>query len=158
VSASSAADAPAEFDGVLFREFFVGRFSIGGDGPWLSTSRTPLTFARLKLGPGRFTIELLTSRPTAKFGLLFNPLASGGSWSYREVERAQVFESPSWAGRRGVPRDELPVGIRLYFGESRSAVLFFTTATEALLTALEGHHVKVNRDPIKLSRFLLGRR
>jgi hypothetical protein len=154
-----SADVPSEFYGVLFREFFIGRFSIGGDGPWMMTSSSPLTYATLQLGSVRFTVNILASALQA--ALSFNPFASGGSWSYHEVERVERFEPPLWARRtrrRGVPPDRLPLGIRFHFGESRSALLFFTTESEALVTALEFHHVSVERTPIKLSPFLFGRR
>jgi hypothetical protein len=150
-----AADVPTEFDGILFRQLFVGRFSIGGDGPWMMRG-TPLTYASLKLGSIGLVAQVLTTG--VKAALSFNPFASGGSWGYHEVERVEVFESPLWASRRGVSREQLPVGIRFHFGESRSALLFFTTETESLLSALEFHRVKVERTPIKLSPFLFGRR
>jgi hypothetical protein len=156
MTADPAADNRSEFDGILFRELFIGRFSIGGDGPWMRTA-TPLTYASLKLGPTRFIVQVLNTGVSAAL-LTFNLLASGGSWSYHEVEKAEVFESPLWASRRGVSREQLPVGIRFHFGESRSALLFFTTEVEALLDAMESHGVKVERTPVKLSRFLFGRR
>jgi hypothetical protein len=146
-------DAPVEIDGILFREYFMGRFSIGGDGPWMMKG-TPLTHAILKLGPARFVAEVLTTGIKAAA----NPLAAGGSWSYHEVEKAQVFKSPLWATRRGLSLDEFPVGVRLHLGESRSAFLFFTTEIEPLLDGLESHSVTVERTPTKLSPFLLGRR
>ena len=118
---------------------------------------TPLTYASLKLGPTRFVVEVLVTG-IANAALSFNVMASGGTWKYQEVEKAELFESPRWAGIKGDPRDRFPVGIRIHFGESRSALLFFTSDVEALLAALKSHRVAVERTPIKLSRFLFGRR
>jgi hypothetical protein len=143
--------APLEIDGILFRQYLIGRFSIGGDGPW-NMRNTPLTYARLTLGPARFVTEVLNAGINTAFA------GSGGSWSYREVEKAQVFKSPLWAIRRGLSLDEFPVGVRLHFGESRSALLFFTAQIEHLLDGLESHSVTVERNPVKLSPLLLGRR
>ena len=150
--------AQVEVVGILFREYFVGRFSVGGNGPWGSDPfriQTRWTLARVKvsLRPARFTVEV-----TNRGGVGSLALGDGGSWSYHEVRHAEVFESPAWARRRGLSRDEFPIGVRLHFGESRTALLIFTDQPDVLLDALESHLVEVGRTPIKLSPMLFGRK
>ena len=145
---------PVVVEGFLFREYFVGRFSIGGDGLAIRKGFTPLPKARMSLDAQNLNVEILIG--TVKGGL--TPWVTGGSWSYHEFEQAQVFEAPHWATARGLSLDEYPVGIRLHPGESRAALLFFTTKIEAVLEALERHRVRVERSPIKLSPWLVGRK
>lgn len=144
---------PVVVEGFLFREYFVGRFSIGGNGLAVAKGFTPLPRARLTLSAQKLNAEILV-------GTLKGFLApwTGGSWSYQEFEQAQVFEAPHWASVRGLSPDEYPVGARLHLGESRAALLFFTTQVEALLEVLERHRVRVDRSPMKLSPWLVGGR
>jgi len=149
---------PVEVAGILFREYFVGRFSVGGNGPWGSDPmriRTPwsLTKVKVSLRPLQLVVEVTNHGKPGNV-----PLGGGGSWSYHEVERAEVFESPGWARRRGLSRQEFPIGVRLHLGESRPALLIFTKQSEVLLNGLESHQVRVGRTPIKLSPMLFGRR
>jgi hypothetical protein len=146
-------------EGILFRQYFVGSFAVGGDGVWVNRpfhhyARWPLTRVSVTLDAARFVVDVLSDR-TMRAKLR---RGTGGTWSYHEVKRAQVFVSPLWARGKGVSEEEFPVGIRLHFGESRSALLIFTTETEVLLGGLESHQVKVERTPIKLNPMLLGRR
>jgi hypothetical protein len=52
----------------------------------------------------------------------------------------------------------MPFGVRLYLGEPRSHVLLFTVEYEALVEALDPHHVPVDRTPRTLGFMLMGRR
>ncbi len=146
---------PVEVPGILFRQYFVGRFAIGGDGTIVNNyfhhyRNYHLTRVSVTLNAAQFVVEVLSNRMVRR--------GTGGTWSYHEVKNAQLFVSPKWARRKGVSQDEFPVGIRLHFGESRSALLIFTTETEALLEGLESHHVRVERAPIKLNPVLIGRK
>jgi hypothetical protein len=105
-----------------------------------------LTFDKTRLSVAMSTRIAITSN------------SSGGCWTYREVEQAQVFEAPIWASRRGLPVETFPVGVRLHLGESRAALLIFTLTVDVVHNALDGHGVKVVRSPIKLSPMLIGRK
>jgi len=144
---------PLAFEGFMFREYLVGRFSIGGDGIALGKGLTPLPKARM-------TFEARVLKVEITLDAVRNALTPwiGGSWSYHEFEHAQVFEAPRWARVRGLSPDEYPVGVRLHLGESRPALLFFTTPVDAVLEALERHRVRTERTPIKLNAWLIGRK
>ena len=144
---------PVVVEGLLFREYFIGRFSIGGNGLAVGRTLTPAPRARLTLGAQDLTAEILVGTLKGAFAPW-----TGGSWSYHEFEQAQVFETPLWTTRWGLSLDEYPVGVRLHLGESRAALLFFTTQLESILESLEGHRVRVERSPIKLSPWLIGRK
>jgi hypothetical protein len=159
MSTSPTDATPAEVEGILFREYFVGRFSVWGNGPKYAMPgqiRAPwrLAHARIRLGTTRLVAETINSK--GEPSLLHQ--TEGGSWSYHEIESAQIFESPRWARLAGLSYEEFPVGVRLHFGESRTALLVFTGQLDRLLGELKHHRVKVERTPIKLSPMLIGRR
>ena len=143
---------PVVVEGLLFREYFVGRFSIGGNGLAVGHTLTPPPRARMTLGARKLNAEILIGTLKGAFAPW-----TGGSWSYHEFERAQVFTTPHWAARWGMSLAEYPVGVRLHLGESRAALLFSTTRPESVLEALERQRVAVDRSPIKLSPWLIGR-
>jgi len=143
---------PEVVEGLLFREYFVGRFSISGNG-LVSNALTPPPRARMTFGAQNLNAEILIGPLKGTFAPW-----TGGSWSYHEFEQAQVFETPLWTTRWGITLDEYPVGVRLHLGESRPALLFFTTQVDAILEALERHRVRTERTPIKLNAWLIGRK
>ena len=150
--ASPAGSTSLEFEGILFRQYFIGRFAVGGNGSWGSSPtriQTPWTLTRVmvSLRPAQLVVEVIS-----------NPFGIGGAWRYHEVECAQAFWSPGWTRRLGISWKELPIGIRLHFGESRPALLIFTTEYAGLLDGLESHHINVERTPIKLNPMLIGRK
>ena len=149
-----APSEPVVVEGFLFREYFVGGFSIGGDGLSVLHGSPPPPSGRMTFSAQKLNVEILIGT-TINWALA--PW-TGGSWSYHEFEQAQIFEAPHWATAWGLSLDEYPVGVRLHLGESRAALLFFTTRVEAVLEALERHRVRVERSPIKLSPWLIGRR
>ena len=161
-----APSEPVVVEGLLFREYFVGRFSIGGNGLAVIHGSPPPPRARMTFSAQKLNVEisepLILSATLARrlIGTIKGALApwTGGSWSYHEFEQAQIFETPHWATAWGLSLDEYPVGVRLHLGESRAALLFFTTRVEAVLEALERHRVRVEQSPIKLSPWLIGRR
>lgn len=150
---------PVEIQGFLFREYFVGRFSVGGSGPKYSLpgqirASWRLPRVRIRFDQTRFVATSITSKGDASNF----PLVTGGSWSYHEIQSAQIFESPRWARMAGLSHEEFPTGVRLHFGESRSSLLLFTAPLDEVLRELDEHHVKADRSPIKLSPMLFGRR
>ena len=157
--ASQVEPTQIEVDAFLFREYFVGRFSVWGDGPKFSIPgqiRAPwrLPHVTIRLDPTRLIAKSINTKGEPSF----LHQTGGGSWNYHEIERAQLFESPRWASMAGLSSEEFAVGVRLHLGESRTALLVFTAQMDELLTELEVHRVDLDRAPIKLSRMLFGRR
>jgi hypothetical protein len=112
-------------------------------------------------GPPLVTIEL---QPTeivvteTSGGQSGKWIGDGRTLRYGEVKTAQtIVNSRSYLVRGANPHD-IPFGVRLYLGGSRSHILLFTTAWEALLKALADHHVPIDENPRKLGVLLIGRK
>lgn len=147
----SAPKSASEFEvpGVLFRQYLIGGFAVGGDG--------------LANAAGVHVLVTLTDRrietPKIKRDGTVKSLSSDfpiESWNYSEVNHADVFKSPWWAKIHGITSDQL--GTRLHLGESRSPVLLFTVRQDELLRGLEAHGVTVQRIPVRLNPLLVGRK
>ena len=88
MTASTSAPGEVQIDCVLFREYFIGQFSIGGDGPWERVG-TPLVHVKVVLAQVKLVVEVVNSNGTKPA----IPWGTGGTWDYHEVARAQVLES-----------------------------------------------------------------
>ena len=137
-----------EIPAILYRQYLIGTFSVGGDGL------------------GNLPVDQVLVRMTSH-GIEAPDIDTGGNmrpadnfpvrtWTYGEVKGVQVFDSPHWAKWHNLPVP--PLGTRIHFGESRSPLLLFTDQQDELLDGLENHGVDVDRHPIKLSPMLFGRK
>jgi hypothetical protein len=76
---------------------------------------------------------------------------------YEAIEIAQAVLLPWWLAL-WLNHAPPPVGIRLNMGESRVRVVLFDLDTAGLLSLLQDHSVKVDRDPIRLNALWIGRK
>jgi hypothetical protein len=142
---------PAEikqFVAVMVRQYTIASVSFMTDG-WGNP------------GPPNVTVELRRSELVVAEmpgQITSDWIGDGRSLRYSEIKNAEsVVNSKSYLVRGVSPR-EIPFGVRLQLGESRSHMLLFTTEHEALMDGLESHHVPVDRAPRKLGFLLMGRK
>jgi len=137
-----------QFTAVLVRQYAIGSFSLMNSG-----AGNP--------GPPVVALDL---RPT---GVVINDLpgtistqwiGDGRTLKYPEIRVAQVVRNSRIYLARAPSPKEVPFGVRLYLGESRSHLLLFTVQYKALIDALECHHVPVDRNPRTLGFMLMGRK
>ena len=142
-------EKPADkFTAVLIRQYAVGPFSLINSG-----AGNP--------GPPVVAVDL---RPT---GVVITDLpgtistqwiGDGRTIAYSEIRTAQVVRNSRIYLARAPSPHEVPLGVRLHLGESRSHLLLFTVEYQALVDALEAHHVPVDRNPGTLGFMLMGRK
>ena len=143
------ADGPIEkFTAVLVRQYAVGAFSLmnsgaGNPGPPVVAVDLESTGVVITDLPGTISTQWI---------------GDGRTLNYSEIRVAQVVRnSRAYLARAPNPK-EVPFGVRLYLGESRSHLLLFTVEYEALIDALESHHVPVDRNARTLGFMLIGRK
>ena len=77
---------------------------------------------------------------------------------YSEIRVAQVVRNSRIYLARVTSPHRVPFGVRLHLGKSQPHPILFTADYEALMDALESHHVPVDRSPRRLGFMLMGRR
>jgi len=139
-----------ELPGLLFRQYLIGEFSVGGDGLG-SPSQEDHVMVRLT-NRGIEAPKIDRNGNVRKASSDF-PV---DKWRFTEIKSADVFKTPTWARLHGVGPNQ--AGTRIHLGESRSPILLFTENQAELLSALEAHGVAVNRKQIRLNVLLVGRK
>jgi hypothetical protein len=143
------AQGPTEtFIAVLVRQYTVGAFSLFNGG----TGNPGPPVVAVELQP---TGVVLTDLPGT---ISTQWIGDGRTLRYPEIRAAQAVRNSRIYLARAPSPHEMPFGVRLYLGESRSHLLLFTVDYEALLDALESHHVPVDRSPRTLGFMLMGRK
>jgi hypothetical protein len=143
------ANGPTErFTAVLVRQYTVGPFSVMNSGA--GNPGPPVVAVDLE-STGVVVTDLPGTTSTQWIG-------DGRRIWYQEIRAAQVVRNSRVYLARAPSPHEIPFGVRLFLGESRSHVLLFTLGYEALMDALESHHVVVDRTPRKLGFMLMGRK
>jgi hypothetical protein len=143
------AEGPTEeFVAVMVRQYTIGSVAVLTDG-WGNPG--PPTVA---VGV-RSTEIVVTDMPghvTSKW------IGDGRTLRYSEIKTAQAVINSRCYLVRGANPHEIPFGVRLQLGESRSHMLLFTVDHVGLIDALASHHVSVDRNPRKLAFLLLGKK
>lgn len=137
-----------QFAAVLVRQYTIGSFSLMNSG---GVNQGPPVVS-VELRPAGVTITDLPWRITTQW------IGDGRTLRYPEIKVAQAVRNSRMYLARVPNPHEIPFGVRLHLGESRSHVLLFTVEYEALLDALESHHVPVDRNPRMLGLLLMGRK
>lgn len=142
-------EGPIErFTAVLVRQYAVGAFSLINSG---AGNPGPPVVA-VDLHPAGVVITDLPGTISTQW------IGDGRTLKYPEIKVAQAVRNSRLYLARAPAPNEVPFGVRLYLGESRSHVLLFTVEYEALLDGLESHHVPVDRSPRTLGFMLMGRK
>lgn len=144
------AEGPTEkVTAVLIRQYTVGRFSLMNSG--FGPDPGPPVVA-VELRPGGVVISDLPNAISTRWA------GDGRTIRYPEIRVAQVVRNSRTYRARTPSPHVVAFAVRLYLGESRSHVLLFTVECEALMDALESHHVPVDRNPRTLGFMLMGRK
>ena len=144
------AETPIEkFTAVLVRQYAVGAFSLMNSG---AGNPGPPVVAVDHEGPTGVVITDVPGTISTQW------IGDGRTIAYSEIRTAQVVRNSRIYLARTPSPHEVPLGVRLHLGESRSHLLLFTVEYEALVDALEAHHVPVDRNPRTLGFMLMGRR
>jgi hypothetical protein len=160
------AGVPTErFAAVLVRQYTVGRLSLMHSGPISLLHRRAVSptnsspglgdgppAVAVEVGPTALAITELPGTISTQW------IGDGRMIRYPEISDAQAVRNSTIYLARTPSPHEVPFGVRLYLGESRSHILLFTAEVEALMDALESHHVPVDRTPRKLGFMLMGRK
>ncbi len=136
------------FTAVLVRQFTIGPFSLMNSGA-------------ARPGPPVVAVELQSAgvEVTDLPGTISTQwIGDGRLLRYPEIKVAQAVRNTRIYLARTPSRHEVPFGVRLNLGESRSHLLLFTVEYEALMDGLESHHVPVDRSPRTLGFMLMGRK
>ncbi len=137
-----------KFTAVLVRQYAAGAFSLMNSGA--GNPGPPVVAVDL-----RPTGVVITDLPGA---ISTQWIGDGRTLRYPEIRVAQaVRNSRAYLARAPSPKD-VPFGVRLYLGESRSHLVPFTVECETLMDGLESHHVPVDRSPRTLGFMLMGRK
>jgi hypothetical protein len=106
----------------------------------------------VELGPSGVVIRDLPGTASTEW------IGDGRTIRYSEIKVAQaVRNSRIYLARTPSPY-EMPFGVRLFLGESRSHAILFTVRYESLLDTLELHNVPVDRHPRTLGFMLVGKK
>jgi hypothetical protein len=137
-----------QFTAVMVRQYTLGSISFmtdawGNPGPPLVT---------VELRPTEIIVTETSRGQPGKW------IGDGRTLRYGEIKAAQAIVNSRSYLVRGADLHNMPFGVRLYLGESRSHMLLFTTAWEALLHALAQHYVPIDENPRKLGVLLMGRK
>ena len=141
-------DPTHKFVAVLVRQYAIGPFSLASSG----AGNPGATTVSVELQPAAVVVTDLPGTISTQWS------GDGRVVGYSEIRAAQVLRNSRIYLARIPNPHEVPFGVRLHLGESRSNLLLFTVEYEALIDALEARHVPVDRNPRTLGFMLMGKK